>query len=162
MAKLYEISLALAAILHGDDDGEINDDTGDRLTELEMDFNAKVEGVLQYRQSLLADATALKAEADRLKGRADAFARRAEWLKGYVHNAMTQIGVGKVSTLTFTATVAKSPFKVEQTGDEIPAQYKREEVIVSLNKAKVLEDFKAGKTLPEGLSVVQGTNLRVS
>jgi hypothetical protein len=128
-----------------------------------MAMEAKVEGVLQFRQSLLADAEAIKSEIDRLKARADGLTRKAEWMRWYVQHAMEQTGIGKISTLTFSATIAKSPPRVELAdGAEIPADYRREKTTVDLDKTKALNDFKAGVTLPSGLSVVQGQYLKVS
>lgn len=160
MPRLYELSNELCAIL-GHEDDEITDEIAEQLAKLELALELKVEAVLQYRQGILGDADAFEAEAKRLKARADAMTRKAEWLKGYVHSALVQVGIGKMSTGTFTATVAKSPLKVELEG-EIPAEYKREKVSVEFDRTKALEDYKAGKPLPTGVTVKQSTHLRIS
>lgn len=162
MPKLYEISNELAAII-GNDDGELSDDVATRLTELELALEVKIENVLQFRQGILADAEAFKAERERLKAREDALTRRAEWMKNYVYNALQQLGIGKVSTTTFTATVAKSPPRVElDDGIPIPDQYARTKTTVDLDKTAVLADHKSGKALPPGITVKQGTYLKIS
>ena len=77
--------------------------------------------------------------------------------------AMQQLNYAKVSTLTMNATIAKAPLKVvDDELNEIPEEYMRQKVTYELDKAKVLEDFKAGKELPMGLSVVQGSYLKVT
>jgi hypothetical protein len=158
---LYALSAELAAILHNHDD-EIPDDIAAQLESLGILFDAKIEGVLKHRQGLLADAVALKVEIERLKARADAATRRAEWLKQYVYNAMQQVGVTKLKTLTFSATITKSPLRVELAeGAEIPTAYRREKITVELDRAAALDDFKHGQTLPAGLSVVSATHLRI-
>lgn len=160
--KLYEISNELAAIL-GDADDEISDDVAERLSSLELALETKVENILQARQGILADAEAIKKESERLKARADSLTRKSEWLKGYVLSALQQTGVKKVSTVTFTATVANSPMSVKfDEGRDIPDEYRREEIKVTLDKKAVLEAFKSGKTLPEGVAVVQGVHLKIS
>ena len=156
--NLYEISLELAAILNGE---ELTDDEAARLSDLELALEAKVEGILQFRQGLLAEAEAIEGEAKRLKARADAMTRRADWLKGYLLSAMQQTGVGKISTLTFTATVAKSPPKAECEGD-IPERYQRVKTIVELDRSGILADFKAGTELPDGVKVTSGFYLKVT
>lgn len=162
MPKLYEISNELAAIL-GNEEDELGDETYQRLAELELAIESKVENVLQYRQGTVADAEAIDKEADRLKARAGVMKRRAEWLKGYVLRCLMEAGIGKVSTVTFTATVAKSPPKVEIADDAaIPFEYKKEKIEVSIDKTQILMDFKAGKALPPGVTVTHGNNLRIS
>lgn len=158
--NLYEISNELAFILSEE---ELDEGAEARLGELEMALEMKVEGVLQARQGILAEVEAIKAEADRLKARADSMTRRAEWLKKYVLSAMERSGVGRVSTLTFSASVCTSPPKVELAeGEEIPFEYAKEETKVLFDKAKALADYKAGKPLPFGVNVTQGSHLKIS
>ncbi len=160
--SLYALSAELASILQNHDD-EIPDDVAAQLESLEIAFDAKIEAVLKHRQGLLAEAVSLKVEIERLKARAEAATRRAEWLKQYVYNAMQQVGVLKLKTLTFSASIAKSPLRVELAdGAEIPAAYRREKITVELDRAAALDDFKHGQELPAGLSVVSATHLRIS
>lgn len=160
--KLYEISLELAAIL-GEDDAELSEETAERLTELQLALDTKIENLLQYRQGILADAKAIAEEAERLGKRADVLVRRADWLKKYLHDSLVRMGVGKISTTTFTATVAKSPPKVNiEESLEIPFEYAREKKTVEFDKALALADYKAGKQLPPGITVTQSTYLKIS
>lgn len=163
MPRLYEISLELQAILGDGEDAELSEETAERLTELQAALDTKIEALLGYRQGILADADAIDAEAVRLKARADTIRRRAEWLKRYLHDCLVKMGVGKVSTTTFTATVAKAPPKVNiEDGLEIPFEYAKEKRTVEFDKGLALADYKAGKQLPPGVSVTQGTYLKVS
>ncbi len=160
--KLYEISNALMIILDSSEE-ELEGDAAGQLTNLEMALEAKVEGILQFRQGLLADAEALNNESKRLKTKSDALARKAEWLKGYVHHALVQLGVGKLSTRTFSVSVCQSPPRLEiQDGAEVPFEFKREEVTVIIDKAALLAAHKKGLSLPEGITVSSGSHLRIS
>lgn len=162
MAKLYELSNELACIL-GEADEEIPEDLESRLNALTLAFEVKAESLLQFRQSLIADADAIKSEVERLQARADGLQRKGEWLKTYLHRSMEQVGIAKLTTLTFSASVCKSPAKVKlEDGKEIPADYQRVNTTTELDKAKALADFKAGKALPESLTVKTGTYLKVS
>lgn len=162
MASLYEISNELAAIL-GSDEDELSPEDETMLSMMEMAFEDKVEAVLQYRQGLLAHAIALKAERERLKAKEDAVSRKADRLKNYLLESMNMIGVARVSTRTFNATVAQSPPKVEiDPNMQIPDEYRREKVTVDLDKATVLEDFKNGIPLPDGITVVRDYHLKIS
>ena len=161
MPTLYEISSALAAALRSDDD-ELSPDMEADLTALEMALEQKIEGVLQYRQGLVADAAAFQSEAARLQAKADAITRKAEWLKTYVLQTMTAVGVDKVSTRTFTASVRKSPARVEiAEGAEIPEPYRVEKVTIIFDRAAVLAAHRDGKPLPEAVRITHGTYLQI-
>lgn len=161
-ATLYALSNELAAIL-ADQDEDLSEDAEAALNALEQAFESKVEAVLQYRQGLVADADALKAEQQRLKARADAMTKRADWLKRYVLDSMQKLNIGRVSTPTFNASVAKSPLSVQiEDGAEIPETYQRIKTTIEPDKAALLAAFKDGQPLPPGVSVKQNYNLRIS
>lgn len=158
--KLYELTNELASILENE---ELTEDVGWHLEQVEMAFEKKVEGCLQFRAGLEAEAAAAEEEAKRLKARADSFRKRADWLKSYVAWAMQTTGVQKVSTPIFSASLCKSPLKVVLAeGEEIPKAFAKEEVKVSLDKKAVLEAWNNGIELPHGLTVVQEQHLRIS
>lgn len=139
--KLYEITNELAAIL-GDEEEGFPDDVADRLTKLEMELHDKVDGVLAYRQGIVRQADGFLHEAARMKAKADALTRKAEWLKDYVLSCMVGCGVDR-SMGNFTASVAKSPPKVEFEGEDIPVKYRA--VIPeshTLDKKKVISDIR--------------------
>ena len=160
--RLYEISNAIMAAL-GETGEEFSQETLDNLAALEMQLEHKIENVLRYRQELIAGADAVDNEVKRLKEKADALRRKEQWLKNYVLNAMQQVGVERVTTPLFNAAIALAPLSVEFDGSaEIPEGYQREEIKISLDKKKVLADFKAGIELPLGLGVKQNKYLRVT
>lgn len=160
--KLYEISNELMAILDSDEE-VLNSDIAAELAKLELALEEKVESVLQYRQGLLLESEALKQEAERLKERSDRLLRKSEWLKSYVHHTLSSLGVGKVSTRTFTATVAKSPPKLEISADcKVPFEFIKEKVETSIDKAALMAAIKGGLEPPAGVQVVESTHLRIS
>lgn len=162
MPSLYHLSSELAAIF-ADAEAELSEETAQRLAELEIAFDRKVEAVLQYRQGLISDREALKGELARLKERADRLDRQAEWLKTYILETMKRLNVGRVSTLTFNATVAKSPPAVKVATDAvIPEEFKRTKVSVEVDKTAVLEAWKNKQPLPDGFTVAQGEYLKIS
>ena len=134
-----------------------------RLDSLKMDFEKKVEGILQYRAECMATAKALADELYRLKRKQESMEKRSEWLRNYVKAEMEKLGIGKVSTLTFSATVAKSPAAViVEDAEKLPEFYQRVKTVVEADKACLLEAWKLGNELPPGVSIKQGTNLRIS
>jgi hypothetical protein len=160
MPPLYALSNELAAIL---DNEELTPEAEAALNQISLAFEVKVEHVLQYRQGLLADAEALATERSRLKDREEALLRRAEWLKGYVQRSMQAAGLVKVSTLTFSATIATSPPKVEVAVDaKIPEGFMRTKTTTEPDKGLLLAQWKAKCELPPGVVVTQGQTLRIS
>lgn len=160
MTTLYQITDTIQAIVETE---ELTVADEARLAELELDFDAKVEAILQYRQGLLADAAALKAERERLKAREDAMLRRADWLRGYVLRSMQALGLKKTLTKTFSAFVASSPPRVViAAGAELPERMLREKVTTEPDKTAILEAWGAGAQLPPGVEVVCDHHLRIT
>lgn len=160
--KLYEIGHELQSLLDSTE-GELTPEVEAALATIEMAFEQKCEAVLKYRQALLGEVEAINLEVDRLTRRAGALATKAQWLRNYVLRTMQVIGVGKVSTPTFSASVAKSPPSVLVEPDAVlPPEYQRTSVKVETNKAAILADYKAGKPLPVGVAVFTGSYLKVT
>ena len=160
---LYDLSAAFQAALNAGEDGELNEDTEKALADLQVAFEAKVDGCLKFRAGLLADAESIDQEIRRLKARHAALTRRAEWLKGYVQQSMEQTGVGVISTALFRAAVVKSPLKVEVADDAVlPPPFLRTKTEVTPDKQFILALWKDKGELPPGVKVTQGFHLKIS
>jgi hypothetical protein len=158
--KLYDIAAEMLDIL---DNEELSQEMEDRLSNVQIEFNDKVEAVLQFRQGLIGHGEALVAEIKRLQAKRVAIERRAEWLKSYVMGTMQGLGLGKFYGVTMTATLAKSPARVVIEDDaEIPDQFMRSKTIREPDKEALLECSKLGYALPPGVQVVSSTHLRIS
>lgn len=83
--KLYEIDRAIMECIDTDS-GEIVDI--ERLEELNMQREQKLEGVALYIKNLLAEAAVIKGEVDNLKKRMDSKKAEAERLKDYLAFAL--------------------------------------------------------------------------
>lgn len=161
MASLYEITGEIAELLASFDDGEIPADLAERLNGLEDDLQSKLESCCKFLRDRETRAVAIQAELDRLIMARDAEKRKVEWMKKYMLACMESLGHTKVETPLFRLTVCKNGQpSVTLLGEAIPADYQRTKV--ELDKAKVIEDAKAGKALPEGIEVKQGTHLRIT
>lgn len=85
MRALYEIDNDILSCVDLET-GEIVDE--EKLNALEMERDAKIEGVILWRKDLLAEADAVKAEAQNLSKRAKVCENKAEQLKKYVEHAL--------------------------------------------------------------------------
>lgn len=83
--NLYEIDEAITSCIDMET-GEIID--MDRLSSLQMERDAKVEGIALWIKNLKAEAEAIKTECDRLSERERAIKNKAESLKRYLSDAL--------------------------------------------------------------------------
>lgn len=142
------------------------------LNDAQGEFTEKAERVALYVLELQADAKKAGQEAARLASRQRHFEHAAKSLKHYLQRQLEQTGMTSVKTPLVSVRVQASPpslvgelseAEVERlAGDPdlghtvtyVPARYE-------LNRRALLDYAKAGKPLPEGLAVTQGTHLRV-
>lgn len=85
MRALYEIDQAILDCVDADT-GEILD--GEALTALQMEREAKLEGVALWVKDLKAEAEAVKAEADRLTARKKALDNKIDSIKTWLLGAL--------------------------------------------------------------------------
>lgn len=85
MANLYEINNQILECVDLET-GEIID--MDKLQELQMEFDQKVEGIACWIKNLLSEAKALKEEKDNLAARQKACENKAASLKEYLQSAL--------------------------------------------------------------------------
>lgn len=79
MANLYEINEQILSCVDMET-GEIID--ADKLQDLQLAFDEKVEGIACWIKNLLSDAAAIKAEKDALAEREES----NEWLSSGIHS----------------------------------------------------------------------------
>jgi hypothetical protein len=83
--NLYEINNAILGCVD-EETGEIIDT--DKLLDLQLAFDEKVEGIACWIKNLLADAEAIKTEKNNLAEREKACRNKAESLKKYLNSAL--------------------------------------------------------------------------
>lgn len=85
MKSLYEIDSALTALVDPDT-GELMD--YEAFADIQMEREAKIEGMALWFKDSAAEAAAIKAEVDSLTERKRVLENRAERLKGYLDTAL--------------------------------------------------------------------------
>lgn len=105
--KLYEIDTAIdeiCAVLEGDENGELPencDELFEKLKDLEMERQQKLENVAKYVINTRAEAAALKEEESRLSKRRKVLENKEKRLLMYLDNACqgqkTKLGVATLS-----------------------------------------------------------------
>jgi hypothetical protein len=153
MANLYEINNQILACVDIDT-GEIID--MDKIQELQMEFDQKVEGIACWIKNLLSEAKALKEEKDNLAERQKACENKAASLKEYLQTAL---GGQKFKTPKVSISYRKSEqIQVEDISklDDDYLKFKDPEV----DKTKVKQALKAGINLA-GVQLVEKQNIQI-
>lgn len=153
MANLYEINNQILECVDLDT-GEIID--MDKLQELQMEFDQKVEGIACWIKNLLSEAKALKEEKDNLAERQKACENKAASLKEYLQTAL---GGQKFKTPKVSISYRKSEQvqvdDISKLGNEY-LKFKEPEA----DKTKIKQDLKAGVQLA-GVQLVEKQNIQI-
>lgn len=166
--SLYQIGADYDALLDAiqENGGEVSPEIEAQLTAITDAFDEKVERCALYIRTQESLATAATLEARRLTDLAAVRQRSADALRAMVFRLMEQTGKTKVVKPLATVSIQPNggvlPVKWIGKDEEIPAPYRLEKPVYSLDRAKVLADHEAKVALPEGLTVGErGRSLRI-
>ncbi len=163
--KLYQLTTEFQQVeaMTGDD-GEILPEAFDRLTALEMELAAKLDGCCRMMRHFEARAAVFKAESDRLAGHARSAAASAARLKRYVEDAMKAIGADKIETELFKLRIQNNPPSCD-IDPAIDLRLLPEAFIVTrveANKRAIIAAALEGEILPAGVTIRQTRTIRIS
>lgn len=153
MATLYEINQEILNCVDMET-GEIID--MDKLGELQLAFDVKVENIALWIKNLLSDAEAIKAEKNKLAERQKSCENKAKSLKEYLN---TYLDGQKFKTPRVSISYRKSD-AVEVTDiTKVKAEYLKP-VEPEVDKTKIKKALKEGAKL-EGVILVQNQNMQI-
>lgn len=142
MASLYEIDQAIMDCLDLET-GEILD--AEKLSELQIEREQKLESVALWIKNLKAEAMAYKFEKDAFADREKAAKTKVEKLSEWLMNALNG---EKMSTSKVAISFRKSESVKITDIDEIPDQFFVETITESPDKALIKTALKQGETVP--------------
>ncbi len=161
MTSLYKINEEIQALFDG---AELNEETGeiclnlDKLQELEIAKEIKIENIIGYYKNQLSDATQLKAEAKNLMERAKTMTNKADRLKKYLADSL-DLGVN--ADYGIHCVSWRKSEQVQQLIDSIDNladDYKK--VVVTPDKTAIKKAIKSGTEI-EGFEVVENKNIQI-
>lgn len=160
MANIYELKDQIKACIQYDEEHVVSVDDGEILNlqqfeALQMERDAKVEGLACYIKNKLAEAEAIYAEINVLSYRAEAKKKEVERCKAYLAGALYG---EKFETPRCKITWRKSDVCNVLSMEEIPDEYKRTKVTVDADKTAIKKAIKAGAEVP-GAEVIQKLNM---
>lgn len=151
--KLYEIDEAILECVDMET-GEVIDP--DRLEELELTRDAKVENICLWIKNLAAEAAALKAEKDAFAHRQKVAENKVESLKRYLSGYLDGT---KFETTKVKVSFTKSESLEISEGAVIPEEYLRYKE-PEVNKTDLKKAVKAGLVL-NGVQLVKKNNIQI-
>ena len=138
MRALFEIDQDILSIVD-DETGEILD--LERLSELQMERNAKIDGVACYVKNLENEAAGLKAQKDAFAEREKAAKAKIDGLKRWLTQAC---GGEKFTSERCEVRFRKSEQVIVENVDALPEEYLREKISVEPDKNAIKDALKAG------------------
>lgn len=154
MASLYEIDQAILNCIDIET-GEILD--FEKLAELQMEREVKLENIACWIKNLNSNINEYKIEIENLKQRQEADKNKVEKLKEYLKFALDG---QKMITPRVQVTFRKS--ESIQIADEglIPDEFIKQKIETSPDKVAIKEAIKSGKTVA-GCELVTNTNISI-
>lgn len=153
MATLYEINEEILNCVDMET-GEIID--AEKLSQLQMEFDDKVEGIALWIKNLLSDAAAIKEEKDKLAERQRVCENKAKNLKEYLSGFL---GGAKFKTSRVTISYRKSKSVDVQDTTALPEEYLKYSEPTA-NKAEIKKALEAGTSVP-GCVLVENSNIQI-
>ena len=153
MATLYEINQEILNCVDMET-GEIID--MDKLGELQLAFDVKVENIALWIKNLLSDAEAIKAEKNRLAERQKSCENKAKSLKEYLN---TYLEGQKFKTPKVSISYRRSE-SVEVTDiSKLDKEYLKA-IEPEVDKTKIKKAMKDGAEI-KGVTLVQNQNMQI-
>lgn len=169
MATLYEINWDIDKLLATDfsaDEELVDTSTGEifnlkeKLDELEIDLNTKLENVGCYIKNLDSDIEALKNEEKTLAERRRVKENKLERLKQYLSDNLQVAGMQKFESPRCVLSFRKSEQVVISEGAEIPEEFIIRKVTEQPDKKLLKDAIKQGFEF-DGISIVENKNLQI-
>lgn len=123
--------------------------------------DTKLEAYAKLIRQLELDEEAYKKEIDRLNKRAKTAHNSIEWLKNNILVYMEAGHLTKTDAGTFKLSIRTSQAVNITDSDLIPEEFKKVKTEVSVDKLKIKDAFKNGKTV-EGANIVENKSVRIS
>ena len=153
MASLYEIDQAILDTIDPET-GEILD--FDRLEELQMEREAKIEGVALWIKNLKADAAAYKTEKDAFAEREKQAKEKAEKLSEWIAMALN----GEKLTTAKVAISFRKSESVEVNEEIVPKKWLAKKITFAPDKMRIKEAIKSGLKI-KGCSIIEKQNIQI-
>lgn len=147
---LYQITNQFLELMDADENGIPAEQLEKINQELTTALQTKSTNIIAFIKNREALTEGIDEEIKRLQDYKSRVKTQTENFKEYVQRNMDALGIDKIETELGIISQAKNPISVEITDAEaIPRNYWKEKTEITLDKKKLIEDFKTtGELIP--------------
>jgi hypothetical protein len=154
--KLYEIVETYNKIIDMDlDQGQL----AEILDSFSISLKEKAVNIVKIHQNKQSDIDSINIEIKRLKARQNAIEKGVKQLDEYLRLAMIDTNTKKIESDLFTISLRKSSRVIISDG-EVDSKYKKQKVIVTVDKTLIKQDLKLGKVKGAHLEEHHSLNIK--
>ncbi len=154
MASIYEIDKQIADCIDFET-GEVIDE--EKLEQLQIERDVKIENIALFIKNLNADIKALKEEETNLAERRKSKENKVEQLKNYLTSVLDLVPFESArAKISFRKSVAVNI--LDET--RIPSEYTKTETVVKVDKKAIGDALKVGIEI-DGAELVQNQNIQI-
>lgn len=166
MASLYEINQEIEEIMESCVDpetGEISEEVIQKLTELQMAKDTKVENVALWHKNLVAESKAIADEIKALQDRKKSLEKKMQWQENYLEWALAG---SKFETPKVAITYRKSTaVEIDDLGKFILRYMDKPDLVTvrtdyAPNKSSIKAMLKEGQEI-DGATLVEKQNMQI-
>lgn len=159
---IYNVSQEYSHILEQLEENPTSENLKKQLKTIEKNYIDKILDVGRLIEEMIIVAGALKEHKKITNAKQKRIENNIDLLKEWIMDSMRDLGKKSINFKGQTLRIQKNPMKVVILDeDAIPDKYKREVTTTVIDKAKILEDYKAIGLEPMGCEVVQEESLRI-
>lgn len=161
--SLYNITNKFIDLFEKAENEELTqEEIQERGNQLALSLRNKSTSVIAYSRQLELTEDAISTEIKRLTDMKKVIVNRHTKFKEYVKENMEMLNLQKVDTPLGTLTIAKNPVSVEIFDESLIAdEYKKEKVIISIDKIAIKDAIKNGENVQGAKLVEDKTSLRI-
>lgn len=162
-AALWEIRNNIAQLLYAPPEqlDESLDELDKQLEALHLQFDDKIDNCVRAIKNRKAESGMIGNEIKKLRAMKTASDNNIQWLINYVDEIMTSLNLTEAGTGLFKVRVVRSPMTVKEINiHDVPDEFV--EVVLKLDKRKVIEHIKSTGEIPAGVEMIQGHHLRIT
>lgn len=162
MTALYEIANEYQILLNDIMEcEEISAEQMDALTNANSNMEDKAKAVAAFIRNMESEQQAIENAIIDMKKRSNRLENKISYMKNYLKENMEKCNIKEVKSPYFDIKIRSNPISVMVIDEkQIPKDYFKEKIFLSLDKVKIRDDLKNNIMVP-GTTLFQNTRLEI-